>query len=500
VAEWLGVNDAQVIPAVATRGEGVLEALKRAAGEFMQRAPGPEAGGPDRPLDRDALALALDRTLAPHADRIQRDAVSSEAPRTPIVLAEEEPLEGAIQTSVLLGEARSVDAARARRLRREADTLHELAGGALQRLQHAFAAGGDGRDDLRVVDAQPLRHLLRAEAPAVVDDLADHRCESSELQSLASAQLPGEPRRAIVAYNARPDGRFEPQDVGFLRSTARHLAAGLDKIRAHQDLTQHRAGLATSDPDRRRPRAGRSRRAVDRLRERFLGNLSSEMRAPLAAVDSAAEALREERCSGEDRERLADAIHGSVALMQRQLDNLSRLIHVVDAAPLRLTKVRPQQLASAAVRLSGHDHIETEVEIDCGSAEMDLESMTRAAANLIDNAVRFSPAGSPVCLKIAGGRLPSADGPVAALELSVLDRGPGVDEQDRERIFVPFAQGTSAASGDGMGIGLYEAACQAHRHGGEIDYEPREGGGSRFRITVPLHPTAEEASTEVTRG
>ena len=524
VAEWLGIHDAQVIPAVAKRGDGVLEALKHACCQFMRRAPAAEAGGPKHPFEPEALAEALDRSLAPHAERVLHDAGTPRAPRTPIVLAEAEPLEGAIETSVLLGEARTVDAARARRLTREADGF--------RRLGEALCEIGAGHDRRSIVestltiardvleargvalvaespagplviegvvgyDEDPLigraegrsllRRLLTADGPCVVDDLSDHERVTPEpavdLRSLASTQLPGEPRRAIVAYAARPDGNFDQEDVSFLRSTARHLVAGLDKIRAHEDLTQHRDELAARAPTAQQPRARRSRRAVDRLRERFMSNLQNEMRAPLAAVGTAAEALREVRCSSAVRKRLAESVAGSVDLLQRQLDTLSRLIHVVDTAPLKLTAVRPQRLAHEAIRLSGHAHVETEVDASCDAAEIDLESMTRATANLIDNAVRFSPAGSPVCLKIADGRLARAGAPIDALQVSVLDRGPEVEEEDRQRR-----------------IGLYEAACQARRHGGALEYEPREGGGSQFRITVPLRPIAEEALTEVTRG
>ena len=88
------------------------------------------------------------------------------------------------------------------------------------------------------------------------------------------------------------------------------------------------------------------------------------------------------------------------------------------------------------------------------------------------------------------------------MTLSVLDRGPGVAPRDREKIFAAFAHGSGAPGkkrSHGMGIGLYEARCLARRHGGTLDYAPRKGGGSEFRLTVPLQPIAEKAASEVSR-
>jgi signal transduction histidine kinase len=81
----------------------------------------------------------------------------------------------------------------------------------------------------------------------------------------------------------------------------------------------------------------------------------------------------------------------------------------------------------------------------------------------------------------------------------VLDRGPGVPEADRERIFAPFSQYGATADGPprGLGIGLYEARSVARRHGGAVECLPREGGGSEFRLTVPLQPVNAEEPREV---
>jgi signal transduction histidine kinase len=71
--------------------------------------------------------------------------------------------------------------------------------------------------------------------------------------------------------------------------------------------------------------------------------------------------------------------------------------------------------------------------------------------------------------------------------LLVEDRGPGVAETDRERIFEPFVRGRSAGSApEGVGLGLSIVRQIARAHGGEVSYAPVEGGGSRFTVTLPV--------------
>jgi signal transduction histidine kinase/signal recognition particle receptor subunit beta len=546
VAEWLGLSDQQVIPAVATRGEGVLETFKAVCHATLGRAFARADCRPPETDDPGALAQAIDRALAPYEDHVARGGpgeCADDPPRTPIVLTDDDLLEGAIETSVRLGEGRSAEAARARRLAREADGFRRLGeslceiGASSDRPRALAAALEIARD---VLDAaavtlitessagplmqegavgweedplltfpsgrQLLRRMMSAGGPCVVDDLAEY-CDAAEagdvlerLRSGAGVQVAHEGKRVLVAYAARPAGSFERDDVRFLRSVARHVAAGLDKARAHEDLDSNRERLeriiVSRTGEQRRTRG--SRRAVDQIRERFLGNLSSEMQAPLAAVASAATAIRDYRSTARERKKLAASIIDSAELLQRQLDDLSRLIHVADEKPLRLTEAPSRRLVEEAIRMAGHDSVRSRVEKDPGPGQFDLQGLARAIANLIDNAVKFSPSGSPVRVRLSPSKIDSGDAEVDAMKVSVLDRGPGVPEEDRERIFAPFAQGGEAPEGTprGMGIGLYEARCLARRHGGQLEYAPRKGGGSEFRLTVPLQPVAEEAPME----
>ncbi len=112
--------------------------------------------------------------------------------------------------------------------------------------------------------------------------------------------------------------------------------------------------------------------------------------------------------------------------------------------------------------------------------QMDASQMERLLANLIDNAVKYSPAGTAigVSARITG---------FAELELAVEDEGPGVPLADRERIFEPFFRMRMAEQSEVSGHGLGLAICKsiALTHGGRIQVSERPGGGARFSVFLP---------------
>lgn len=103
--------------------------------------------------------------------------------------------------------------------------------------------------------------------------------------------------------------------------------------------------------------------------------------------------------------------------------------------------------------------------------------LRRLLQNLLDNAAKFAPAGSAVEV-----RLTKAQGKAV---LEVADRGPGIPEDARERLFARFS---GHRAGGGKGLGLYLARQIAEAHGGTVRYLPRSGGGSLFRVELPVTP------------
>jgi two-component system sensor histidine kinase MprB len=106
-------------------------------------------------------------------------------------------------------------------------------------------------------------------------------------------------------------------------------------------------------------------------------------------------------------------------------------------------------------------------EIDGRRAMLD-----RAVANLVDNALKFSPSGAAVDVTVRG------------TTIEVADRGPGIDAEDRARVFDRFYRATSARTLPGSGLGLSIVSQIATLHGGTVSLDAREGGGTVARLSL----------------
>ena len=102
------------------------------------------------------------------------------------------------------------------------------------------------------------------------------------------------------------------------------------------------------------------------------------------------------------------------------------------------------------------------------------QALSRAVANLLDNACKWSPEGAVVDVTVANG------------EVTVRDRGPGVDEADRAHVFDRFYRSAAARTLPGSGLGLAIVRQIAEAHGGSASVEPAPGGGSVFRLRLPV--------------
>jgi len=189
-----------------------------------------------------------------------------------------------------------------------------------------------------------------------------------------------------------------------------------------------------------------------------------------------------------EREEMVAGILRSSQALSRLVDGLLRVARLDAGEEAALTEVEPADVVADALRLAGAEE-RTSVFVDPRIAPFpaDPARLPRALANLLDNALKFGPASESVELRVAPcvlGRLGSS---VAGVAFAVLDRGPGLAEEDVERAFEPFEQGGDPVTGKpaGIGLGLYEARAITRRQGGTLIYLPRSGGGSEFRISVP---------------
>ena len=199
----------------------------------------------------------------------------------------------------------------------------------------------------------------------------------------------------------------------------------------------------------------------------LLANASHELRSPLARIRMAVEMLEREP-RAEHREEIRrdiaelDALIDEILLASRldTLDGLERR-EAVD-----LLALAAEECARSAAALDGERAV----------IEGDSNLIRRLLRNLLENARRHG-GGTPVEVRVAA----SAQG----VELTVSDRGPGVPESERERIFEPFYRSPGMREREGgVGLGLSLVRSIARRHGGDVACEARAGGGSCFRVTL----------------
>ena len=230
---------------------------------------------------------------------------------------------------------------------------------------------------------------------------------------------------------------------------------------------------------------GETEATLDRQRE-FVADASHELRTPLTSILANLELLESE-LDGEHKDMAASALRSSRRMRRLVADLL--LLARADAG--REVPRRPVDLVSvaseAAVEAGALDP-ESPISIDVPDAPVTVDGVAddlhRLVGNLVENALLHTPAGTPVTVSVKGSDLAFEHG---AAVLEVADRGPGVPEELRQRIFERFTRGggDSAPSG-GSGLGLAIVRAVAEAHGGSVAVEDAEGGGARFVVTLPL--------------
>lgn len=214
----------------------------------------------------------------------------------------------------------------------------------------------------------------------------------------------------------------------------------------------------------------------------LLANASHELRSPLTRIRLGLELMTQGQASEAQRQEVL-----------RSLDELDQLIgEILLASRLDATEARHAEAwgpseAVDLIGLSAELAAQNGAELDLADGLQSLEVMGqhrllhRLLRNLLENAQRYGRAGTtaePVLLRLA------QEGDAAVLQ--VADRGPGVPESERERIFEPFyrLRGASESEG-GVGLGLALVRSIARRHGGDVRCLPRDGGGAVFELTLP---------------
>jgi len=332
----------------------------------------------------------------------------------------------------------------------------------------AIAVPAGGGPDLLVA--------ARAGQELTADELTSLTASGGQIRSLGMDRA-GPPSRVAVALVAsnRPVGLLVLQEVQF----ARQDRALLGTFANQAALAVERAQL--------RDQALRTRllEEIDRWRGAMMGAVSHDLRTPLASVKAAVSSLRQEGTALNDVDR-AELLE----LIELQSDRLARLVtNLLDmtriesgALAVRPTLMPLDELVDeslAAVNgLVPRSRVHIEAASDLPLLEIDHVLMGQVLANLLENAARLCPDGSPIRIGAQSIGTPAAP----FVEISVADEGPGIAAEERERVFEMFSQNGGGAR-SGLGLAIAKAFVEAH--GGTIWIDPGVAHGARVVFTVP---------------
>jgi two-component system sensor histidine kinase KdpD len=223
--------------------------------------------------------------------------------------------------------------------------------------------------------------------------------------------------------------------------------------------------------------------AADRMRTALLAAVSHDLRTPLASAKAAVTSLRsaDVNWAAEDRDELLATADESLDQLTHLVDNLLDMSRL-QAGALSLFP-RPASLEEIVSRaLDNLDPAARGIAVDIPESlpEIDVDPaiLERVIVNLTENALRYSPAGTPPLLTASalGDRV----------ELRVVDRGPGIPEQDRDRMFVPFQRLGDTDNTTGVGLGLALSLGLTEAMGGTLTAEDTPGGGLTMTVSVPV--------------
>lgn len=220
---------------------------------------------------------------------------------------------------------------------------------------------------------------------------------------------------------------------------------------------------------------------VERQRSALLRSVSHDLRTPLAAISAAATELRSDATHDAATERsLLDLVGDESARLDRLVGNLLSLSRIeADALQPRRQAVDVGELVAECTRrldrLFAGTPLTVDVPADLPSVPADYWQLDQVVTNLLENAVRHSPPGTPIRVAArAGGD---------AVVLTVDDEGPGIPPARRDEVFEAFRGGEAGAT-SGVGLAICRAIVEAH--GGTIGAGDGPGGGARLTVRLPV--------------
>ena len=310
--------------------------------------------------------------------------------------------------------------------------------------------------------------------------LRDAALEAGLRAALIVPLIGAEGPLGALVLRRRHSGEFSETVISLMQAFADQSAIALENARLFEEIA----------------RKSRELEVASQHKSQFVANMSHELRTPLAAMLGYAELLRD-GMFGELPEK-------SVRILERVQANGKHLLGLINTV-LDISKIESGQFKLNLVEYSLDSMVET-VRVateSLASAKQlsfrtdvvkglpyglgDEPRLTQVLLNLVGNAIKFTDAGE-VCI--------SADAKNGSFVVSVSDTGPGIPDEERERIFDKFHQvdSTSTKTKGGTGLGLAIAKEIIEMHGGRISVESIVGRGSTFRMELPVRAQASGAT------
>jgi signal transduction histidine kinase len=232
--------------------------------------------------------------------------------------------------------------------------------------------------------------------------------------------------------------------------------------------------------------------SAEQARRQLLANLVHELGRPLGAMRPAIQALKGRAgCDEALRQELLEGMDAEIDQLKRLLDDLAGLHDQalgsleLELRPLNLGEWLPPALAPWREAAQAADlHWESNLPPGLPTIQADANRLGQALGNLLSNAIKYTPRRGRISVQ-AGSTGEEA-------WIRVGDTGPGLSEEEQERVLMPFYRSQAGRRfPQGMGLGLPIASALAAAHGGRLDIESTPGIGSNFTIWLPLHPEGE---------
>lgn len=217
------------------------------------------------------------------------------------------------------------------------------------------------------------------------------------------------------------------------------------------------------------------REGARHARTSFLISVSHELRTPLNAIIGFSELLAQGKL-GELNPKQARYVSNVVSSARLLLGTVNDLLDL--ANPLTLERASVDLAAVAAQVAEGHDQVAVEGTATAWADEARVRQILR---HLIGNAIKFSPTGGRVVVKLTPGAT-----------VAVIDSGPGMTEEERQRVLEPFEQARSgyAREASGAGLGLALVCRLVELHGGTLRLDSEPGKGTQVTFTLPGEGTS----------